>query len=293
MSLLARGLAFVGWVLQAQCLEMRDPLDPPPYQPPPRRPLPGDVLRSGPTPPPLPSEPAGIGPTLAPYVKTVASMAFSIAVYSMSQGWAFAVGFILLILVHEIGHLVAARRHGLQVSAPVFFPFIGAFIQLKEAPPNAWVEAVVGIGGPLFGTVASVVPYLLHVRTGAPFWGELAYYGFLLNLFNLAPVGTLDGGRIVTAISTWLWVPGYGVFLGLLLLRWYQAPDLARFLDGNLLLVAMLALGLPRLVSLFRPRTAREEAYYRLEPSQRFGMGAMYFGLIFLLYLAIRSVRGG
>ena len=221
------------------------------------------------------------------------SMLFSMLVYSFYMGWQFAVGFTLLLLVHEIGHLVAAQAFGLRVSAPVFFPFLGAFIQLKEEPPNAWVEAVVGIGGPLFGTAAAAVPYFLFVRTGDPFWANLAYYGFMLNLFNLAPVGTLDGGRIVTAVSTWLWIPGYAVLLTLLASRWLAARSMDQFFNGNFVLVAMLVMGLPRLFSLFRPRTENEARFYNIPNSQRWLMGGIYFGLMALLYLGMRLVSDG
>ena len=139
-------------------------------------------------------------------LKTGGSMFVTIWVYAVMWGWWFAVGFVLLIFVHECGHLVAARRLGLKVGAPVFIPFMGAFIALKEAPRNAWIEAQVGIGGPLLGTAGAVFCYGLYLVTGNPFFSALAYTGFFLNLFNLAPVGFLDGGRVATALSPWLWL---------------------------------------------------------------------------------------
>src|SRR5260221_12736221 len=123
-------------------------------------------------------------------------------------GVGFAVGFVFLIFVHECGHLIAARRIGLKVGAPVFIPFMGAFIGLKEAPRNAWIEAQVGIGGPLLGTAGAVFCYGLYLVTGNPLFSALAYTGFFLNLFNLAPVGFLDGGRLAPALSPWLWLGG-------------------------------------------------------------------------------------
>src|SRR5688572_13945870 len=84
-------------------------------------------------------------------LKTGGTMILSIGAYALASGWKFAVGFVLLIFVHECGHLVAARRLGLRVGAPVFIPFMGAFIALKDAPKNAWIEAQVGIGGPILG----------------------------------------------------------------------------------------------------------------------------------------------
>jgi Zn-dependent protease len=84
---------------------------------------------------------------LLPVLKTGGTMILSIGAYALAWGWRFAVGFVLLLFVHECGHLLAAKRHGLKVGAPVFIPFMGALIALKEAPRNAWIEAEVGIGG--------------------------------------------------------------------------------------------------------------------------------------------------
>src|SRR5436190_267033 len=110
------------------------------------------------------------------------------------------VGFVLLIFVHECGHLLAAKRLGLKVGAPVFIPFMGALIALKEAPRNAWIEAQVGIGGPMLGTLGAGICEVIYLAGGNPLFRALAYSGFFLNLFNLMPVGFLDGGRIVTAL---------------------------------------------------------------------------------------------
>src|SRR2546426_11855030 len=176
-------------------------------------------------------------------VKTGGSMFLMIWLYAMRWGWWFAAGFVLLILVHECGHLIAARRLGLKVGAPVFIPFMGAFIALKEAPRNAWIEAQVGIGGPLLGTAGAAVCDGLYLVSGNALFRALAFIGFFLNLFNLAPIGFLDGGRIVTALSPWLWLVGLGVVSALL------------FTHFNFLLLLILVLSLPRLFSLFRRRT--------------------------------------
>src|SRR5258708_1924841 len=146
-------------------------------------------------------------------LKSGGTMVLMIWVYTMMWGWKFAVGFVVLLLVHECGHLIVAKKFGLKVGAPVFIPFMGAFIALKEAPRNAWIEAQVGIGGPMLGTVGAGVCELIHVATSNQMFGALAYTGFFLNLFNLMPVGFLDGGRIVTALSRWLWLPGFALLL--------------------------------------------------------------------------------
>src|SRR5712691_1515837 len=108
-------------------------------------------------------------------LKTGGTMVLTIWVYAMIWGAWYAVGFVLLILVHECGHLLAAKRLGLKVGAPVFIPFMGAIIALKEAPKNAWIEAQVGIGGPLLGTVGAVACYGISLLTGNPLFMALAY----------------------------------------------------------------------------------------------------------------------
>lgn len=216
------------------------------------------------------------------FLKTGGTMLLSIGAYALAWPWQFAAGFVLLILVHELGHLVAARHFGLKVGAPVFIPFMGAFIALKEAPRNAWVEAVVGIGGPLFGTMGAGVCLLLHAATGAPFWSALAYTGFWLNLFNLAPVGFLDGGRIVTALSPWLWIAGY------LALGGYLGWEIAQGHGPGFMVILVLLLGLPRLFSLFRRRDPEAQRYFEVPSDKRWTMGAAYFGLVALLAAGMR-----
>jgi Zn-dependent protease len=209
-------------------------------------------------------------------LKTGGTMLLSIGVYAMYWGVWYAVGFVLLILIHECGHLLAAQRLGLKVGAPVFIPFMGAFIALKEAPRNAWIEAQVGIGGPMLGTLGAGLCEMLHLFTGNAMFGALAYTGFLLNLFNLAPVGFLDGGRIVTALSPWLWLVGFGVVLALTIMH------------PNFILVLILIFSVPRLFSLFRAKSDEERRYFEVTPAQRGLMAAMYFALIALLVLGMK-----
>src|SRR5690349_11948570 len=180
-------------------------------------------------------------------LKTGGTMLLSIWFYALNWGWMFAVGFVLLIFVHECGHLIVARYFGLKVGAPVFIPFMGAFIALKDAPKDAWMEAWVGIGGPLLGTLGAAVCEAVFVATGNELFRALAYTGFFLNLFNLAPIGFLDGGRIATALSPWLWVAGAAIVTWLL------------FIHPNFILVLILLMSLPRLWYLFRKKDEAEQ----------------------------------
>jgi Zn-dependent protease len=140
---------------------------------------------------------------------TSASMLVSIGAYSLIWGWKFAIGFVLLLLVHEMGHVLQARREGLDASAPLFIPFLGAAIALKELPKDAGVEARVGLAGPVLGTLGTCVAVAIWQITGNELFQALAFFGFFLNLFNLAPVLPLDGGRAMAALTPWMWIVGY------------------------------------------------------------------------------------
>jgi Zn-dependent protease len=208
-------------------------------------------------------------------LKTGGTMFLMIWIYAKIWGWWFALGFVVLLLIHECGHLIAARRIGLKVGAPVFIPFVGALIALKEAPRNAWIEAQVGIGGPILGTLGAVLCYGIYLITGNGLFAGLAYTGFFLNLFNLAPVGFLDGGRIATALSPWLWLVGI-VIIGVFMV-----------LQFNFLLLLIFIFSLPRVFSLFRKRTVEQQRYFEVTPGQRLFMGSLYFGLIAFLFFGM------
>jgi len=209
-------------------------------------------------------------------LKTGGTMVIAIWVYALFWGPWFALGFVLLIFVHECGHLLAAKKLGLKVGAPVFIPFMGAIIALKDAPRNAWVEAQVGIGGPLLGTIGAACCELIYLATGNLLFQGLAYTGFFLNLFNLAPVGFLDGGRVVTALSPWLWLVGLIVILAMTIAH------------PNPLLILILIMSAPRIFSLFRKKSEAERRYYEVTPAQRWTMATIYFGLAALLVLGMR-----
>src|ERR1700736_1232751 len=216
-------------------------------------------------------------------LKSGGTMLISIWAYALFFGWRFAVGFVLLMFVHECGHLIVAKKFGLPVSAPVFIPFMGAFILLKDQPSNAWMEACVGIGGPMLGSLGALACNSLGEIFDAPVFIALAWFGYFLNLFNLTPVGMLDGGRIVTALSRWLWIPGFA------LLVWFG------WKYPNFVVWLMVFLSLPRIVSLFRKRTEEEKRYYEVTPAQRWTMSILYFGLIvtlvFGMHLAQRDLH--
>jgi Zn-dependent protease len=209
-------------------------------------------------------------------LKSGGTMLLMIWIYTMRWGWKFAVGFVLLLLVHECGHLIVAKKFGLKVGPPIFIPFMGAFIALKEAPRNAWMEACVGIGGPMLGSLGAFACNAIGELFDIPLLFALAWFGYFLNLFNLTPVGMLDGGRIVTALSRWLWLPGFAVLL------WFG------WKYPNFIVWLMVIASLPRIYSLFRKRTEEERRYYEVTTAQRWTMSIMYFGLIAVLLFGMQ-----
>ncbi len=165
--------------------------------------------------------------------KTLGTMLLSVALYATEWGWPFAVGFVLLIFVHELGHWVVLRREGIPAGAPVFIPFIGAFIAMRGQPRDAYVEAKVAIGGPIAGALAAWVVLGAGVALGHPLLVTLGHAGIMLNLFNLIPVSPLDGGRIAGAFSRAFWIGGYA--LGVLALVATRSPILLLVLAVGLI----------------------------------------------------------
>jgi Zn-dependent protease len=200
------------------------------------------------------------------------SMLVSIGAYALLWGWRFAVGFVLLLLVHELGHVLEAKRQGLPVSAPMFIPFLGALITLKQLPDDAWAEAKVAIAGPILGGLGAAAVWGLGEWLDSDLLVALAFTGFFLNLFNLAPISPLDGGRIVAAIHPALWLAGLAVLLGLTIL------------SPNPILILILVLGgLESWRRWQHRKDPQSETYYRVSPAQRVATGVAYILLAVLL----------
>jgi Zn-dependent protease len=211
-----------------------------------------------------------------PLFTTAGSMIVSIGAYAMIWGWRFGLGFVLLMLVHESGHALEARRQGLPVSAPVFIPFMGAAILLREMPHNAWREARLALAGPLVGSIGALILWGFANAYHSPLLLALAYVGFFLNLFNLLPIVPLDGGRVVAALHPAIWIIGFAALAGLA----YLAP--------NPILLIVLVLAAYELFHRWQSRhEAREREYYKVTAWQRLGIAIGYFGLAILLTLAM------
>src|SRR3954465_7689033 len=124
------------------------------------------------------------------------SIFIAVAGYALIWGWRFAIGFVLLILVHELGHFFEARRQGLHATWPTFIPFFGAYVLIKDAPLNPWRNALVSLAGPAYGGVGAAVCWGSGGGIDSDLFRALAYAGFLINLINLIPIGILDGGSV-------------------------------------------------------------------------------------------------
>jgi Zn-dependent protease len=203
---------------------------------------------------------------------TASTMFVSIAAYALFWGLPFAAGFVLLLFVHEMGHALEAKRQGLNVSAPVFIPFLGAAILLKEQPLDVWREFKVASAGPILGSLGALATLGIYGLTGREFWLALAFIGFFLNLFNLAPVWQLDGGRMISAIHPSLWIPGLA---GLAVLLWFFPSPI---------LIIVVFLGALQAWDWWRHRgEPRNQRYYAIPREQRIIAGVIYLGLVVAL----------
>ena len=134
-------------------------------------------------------------------LSTFASMLAFFAVYWSLFGWRFALGFVMSIYIHEMGHVMALRRYNIAASAPMFIPFFGAFVRMKQYPGNVGEDARVGLAGPIWGLGSAVVAWLAAITTRLPVWYAIAHTAAWLNLFNLLPIWQLDGGRGFRALT--------------------------------------------------------------------------------------------
>jgi len=216
---------------------------------------------------------------------TGGTMLISLVVYGFIYGWRYAAGFIALLFVHEMGHYLAAKQRGLDVGAPTFIPFVGAWIELKQLPHNAETEAFVGLGGPVLGSIGALGCYFL-ARNGGPelHWLlAVSYSGFFLNLFNLIPISPLDGGRITAVLSPRIWLLGVPVLVGLFVLN--PSP--------MLIIIALLAA--PQVMQAWRHLRGQQDpsqmGYYQASLEDKLTYGFAYLGLLAFLAVMTHDVH--
>jgi Zn-dependent protease len=209
------------------------------------------------------------------------SMLLSLIVYAFIFGWRYAAGFIALLFVHEMGHYIAARKRGLDVGAPTFIPFVGAWIELKQLPHDAETEAFVGLGGPLLGSVGALACYFIARNYDATWLLAVAYAGFFLNLFNLIPLSPFDGGRITAVLSPRIWLLGVPILIALFV--WRPSP--------MLVLVAILAAPQVWQAIRYRKDSVEAQTYYAVSTRIKWEYGFYYIVLAAFLALMVHDVH--
>lgn len=233
------------------------------------------------------------GAKLGKLFTTGGTMLISLVAYAFLYGWKYAAGFVALLFVHEMGHYIAARQRGLDVGAPTFIPFVGAWINLKDLPHDAETEAHVGLGGPLLGSVGALAVYFMARGDGPSWLLAVAYAGFVLNLFNLIPLSPFDGGRITAVLSPRIWLLGVPILMALFF--WRPSP----------MLVLMALLAAPQVLKAWKydPNSEEARTYYAVPAAKKWEYGFMYLGLAaflgvmahdtFEMLQTAHTVRGG
>jgi Zn-dependent protease len=213
---------------------------------------------------------------------TSGSMIVSVGAYALIWGWRFAVGFVVLLFIHEMGHVIALRREGVEASAPVFIPFMGAVVWAKSLGGNALAEARVGLAGPILGTIGAAACLPIAAATGSDLWRALAFTGFFLNLFNLLPVTPLDGGRAMAALAPWMWFVGLAAIVVLAL----------AFPNPIILIIAVVgAFDVYGRWSRRRRGGDEARAYYAVRGRDRALVGLVYLALIAVLVVGMDATH--
>ncbi len=213
---------------------------------------------------------------------TAGTMVVSVLAYSTIWGIPFAAGFVVLLLIHEMGHVIALRREGIRASAPMFIPFLGAVISARSLGDNALAEARVGLAGPILGSIGSAACILIWHATGNDIWRALAFTGFFLNLFNLLPVVPLDGGRAMAAMAPWMWFAGFG---GLIVL--------ALVFPNPIIFLIVLVGGYETYRRWQQRKTGgvEQQTYYKVAPLDRALVAIVYLSLIALLVVGMDATN--
>jgi Zn-dependent protease len=203
------------------------------------------------------------------------SVVATIAAYSWKRyPRGLIIGAVLITIIHEVGHAVVIRAKGLRTGIMVFIPFIGGAVTIKDQPRSVYDDAQIGLAGPLAGTFASLAALQIFKWTANPLYLTIALAGFALNLFNLLPLGMLDGGRISAAITKWMWLFGGAALT-------YKTIN-----QPNALLILVLVLSLFQVyASIVRENS---EEFYRVTGGQRAAIAVAYFALV--IFLAHQSI---
>jgi Zn-dependent protease len=212
-----------------------------------------------------------------PAFATLATALVSFAGYALIRGPWFAVALIVMLFVHEMGHVFEIRRQGMKATAPIFIPFLGAAIFQRQHPTTAVKQAQIGIAGPIAGTIGATAAFVLFNATHEPLFLLAAFLGFWLNLLNLIPAWQLDGAWILAPVSPWFQV------IGLLLI----GASVFFFHFASILLIIIAVLGIQTMMAGFR--NAKDPYYTSVPGGARLALGASWLGLV--LYLGVMSLQ--
>src|SRR6266704_4517907 len=212
-----------------------------------------------------------------PAAGTLISLVVSFGGYALFYGPWFAVALVTMILVHEMGHVIEIRRQGMQATAPIFIPFLGAAIFQRSHPTDALKQAQLGIAGPIAGTIGATAAFFLYLSTQWEVFLLAALIGFYINLFNMIPVWQLDGAWVLAPVSKWFQLAGYLLIaLGVIVFG---------FVSPLIIIIALL--GIPTLVQRFRDSS---NPYYTSVPIRgRIAIGAAWLALV--MYLGVLSLQ--
>lgn len=207
--------------------------------------------------------------------KTAGSLALFVGLYVWWQGWWYGAGIGAIFLIHELGHVWAGRMRLIPISAPIFIPFIGAFVTWKRRPPNAYDEAFIAAGGPVAGLLASAAAWGAGMALQQHELVNVAYLGFAIHIFNMIPILPFDGGRIAKGVSRWIGYLFTPVFVFYCLWQ-----------DRAWLLGALW----PTLLTMVKP--SEDDGYYQVSPAQRGGLAGVYGGLLGIALLGVVATGG-
>jgi Zn-dependent protease len=215
-----------------------------------------------------------------PALATALTALVSVGAYALLFPWQVAAGIVALLFVHEMGHVIEIRRQGLVATAPIFIPFMGAAVFMRTHAQSPVRQAEIGIAGPIAGTIGALGALVLYRYTGVSIFLVWAYFGFLINLFNLVPVTPLDGGRVLSLLSKWFNVAGLVVAAGLLLYEISVGTTVSP------VLFLVLIFGAFSTFQRFRS-TVLNPAYYAVDARTKLTIGLLYLGLLLALGLGM------
>jgi Zn-dependent protease len=211
---------------------------------------------------------------------SLGSMLVTIGTYSMFYGWPFATGMVGLILVHESGHALMMHKLGIPFKPMVFVPFLGAAVAMKERPRDAYEEALVAFGGPVLGSIGAAGVFAAGVATDSNLLVALGDFGFMINLFNLLPIGMMDGGRICGAVSPYAGVVGLGIGGAMV----YNG-----MVSNPIFYLILLAGGWDTFQKFYTPAQHVPPNYYAISGAQRTAITGGYFALVAALMAAMAT----